>query len=165
MLVKEIMTEPVYAASPTDPVRKIAGIMHNKRVSGVPVVDEDGTLMGFISEKDILNRLLPGFSDFMDNPLGMNDFEAMEEAYFDILGKSVGQLMTGKRIMSISPDDPVMKAASQMNLHKFRRMPVVENGKLVGMASLSDIHKAIFKRELGLDHLDVEAWGQKAVAA
>lgn len=150
MLVRDVMIEDVRTANAKDAVRKVAGVICTQKISGLPVVDDDHNLMGIISEKDILNRLLPSYSDFLDDPIRSRDFEGMETAYFDVLSKNVGDLMT-KKPFTVGPDDPVLLAASHMSLHNFRRIPVVEGAKLVGLVALSDIHKSIFKRELGLD--------------
>lgn len=149
MLVKDVMIKNVRTATKEDSLRSVAVIICTNKISGLPVVDGK-KLVGMISEKDILNGLLPGYQKFLRDPLRTRDFETMEEAYQDVLSKKVEELMT-KRVFSVSPDDPVMLAASQMDIHRFRRIPVVENGdELVGIISLGDIHKAIFKRELEL---------------
>jgi|SaaInl4_150m_RNA_FD_contig_21_1884699_length_852_multi_6_in_0_out_0_1 predicted transcriptional regulator len=150
MLVKDVMIQNVRTARKEDSVRSIAGAICTNKISGLPVVDGDDVLVGVVSEKDILNALLPSYSDFLGDPIRGRDFEGMEDCYKEVLSKKVEELMT-PRAFSVSPDDPLMKAASQMAIHKFRRIPVVEAGnKLVGIVSLGDIHKAIFKRELGL---------------
>ncbi|MEO5331383.1 MAG: CBS domain-containing protein [Magnetococcus sp. YQC-5] len=149
MLVKDVMIKNVRTAKKDDSLRSVAAIICTSKISGLPVVDGN-KLVGMISEKDILNGLLPGYRKFLRDPLRSRDFETMEEAYQDVLAKKVEELMT-KRVFSVSPEDPVMLAASQMDIHRFRRIPVVENGdELVGIVSLGDIHKAIFKRELEL---------------
>ncbi|OQX35247.1 MAG: hypothetical protein B0D84_02595, partial [Candidatus Sedimenticola endophacoides] len=91
---------------------------------------------------------LPGYTQFLEDPAQALDFPAMEHAYSSVLLKSVGQLMS-RSVFSIGIDEPVMKAAAQMDLHGFRRIPVVGRDKrLAGIVSLSDIHQAIFLREL-----------------
>ncbi len=150
MLVRDVMIKNVRTASKDDSVRTVAVIICTNKISGLPVIEDENRLVGMISEKDILNGLLPGYRNFLRDPLRARDFETMEDAYQDVLSKKVAEIMT-PRVFSVSPDDPVMLAASQMDIHRFRRIPVVEDGdKLVGIVSLGDIHKAIFKRELEL---------------
>ncbi|MBF0136170.1 MAG: CBS domain-containing protein [Magnetococcus sp. DMHC-1] len=150
MLVREVMIKSVRTVKAGDSVRAVAAIICTNKISGLPVVDEQMKLIGLISEKDILNTLLPSYHDFLEDPIGARDFVGMEKSYSAVLQREVSSLMT-KKLFTISPDDPVMKAASQMALHNFRRMPVVEkDGTLAGIVSLGDIHKAIFKRELGI---------------
>ncbi|MBF0143390.1 MAG: CBS domain-containing protein [Magnetococcales bacterium] len=149
MLVRDVMVRTVRTVKPDEPLRSVAAVICTNKISGMPVVDDEDRLIGIISEKDILNALLPSFHDFLEDPIRARDFQSMEEAYTGLLTKTVADLMT-RRAVYVTPDDPVMKAASQMSLQKFRRVPVVEGGKLVGIISLGDIHKAIFKREFGL---------------
>ncbi|MBF0613739.1 MAG: CBS domain-containing protein [Magnetococcales bacterium] len=150
MLVQDVMTRNVRTVKREDSVRSVAAILCTNKISGLPVVEEGNRLVGIISEKDILNGLLPNYRTFLHDPLKQRDFESMEESYQEILTKKVENLMT-PRVFSVSPNDPILLAASQMDLHRFRRIPVVENGdQLVGIVSLGDIHKAIFKRELEL---------------
>ncbi|MBF0125589.1 MAG: CBS domain-containing protein [Magnetococcales bacterium] len=133
-----------------DSIRSVAAIICTNKISGLPVVEEENRLIGIISEKDILNALLPSFSDFLEDPVSSRDFLSMEKSYNEVLTRTVGTLMT-KQVFAVSPDDLVMMAASQMTVHRFRRVPVVEGkDRLVGVVSLGDIHKAIFKRELGI---------------
>lgn len=150
MLVKDVMIKNVRTAKRDDSVRSVAVIICTNKISGLPVVEGENQLVGMISEKDILSGLLPGYRNFLRDPIRARDFETMEESYQEVLSKKVEDIMT-HRVFSVSPEDPVMLAASQMDLHRFRRIPVVEDGdKLVGIVSLGDIHKAIFKRELAL---------------
>lgn len=151
MLVKDVMNAAVRTAKKDDQLRSVAVVICTNKISGLPVIEGEDTLVGMISEKDILNALLPSYSDFLDDPIRARDFESMEKSYKDVLSRTVESLMT-KRVFSVAPDDLVMQAASQMALHHFRRIPVVEDGnRLVGIVSLGDIHKAIFKRELAKD--------------
>ena len=150
MLVKDVMIKSVRTVKKDDPIRTVAAVICTNKISGLPVISDDNRLVGMISEKDILNALLPSYSDFLVDPIAGRDFERMEDSYKEILTKTVENLMT-ERVFSVFSEDPVMKAASQMALQRFRRIPVVgDDGKLEGIVSLGDIHKAIFKRELGL---------------
>ncbi|MBF0422408.1 MAG: CBS domain-containing protein [Magnetococcales bacterium] len=150
MQVKEVMTTNVRTAKTSDLVRAVAAVICTNKISGLPVVDDDNKLVGIISEKDILGALLPSYHDYLEDSVLARDFASMEKAYSDVLTRSVGSLMV-KVVFSVSPEDLVMKAAAQMALQRFRRVPVVDkDNRLVGVVSLGDIHKAIFKRELGI---------------
>ena len=67
--------------------------------------------------------------------------------YSSVLGKTVDDLMT-RVVATVSPDMPILRAASIMWLHKIRRIPVTENNKLVGILSMGDVHKAVFQESL-----------------
>ena len=148
MLVKEIMTTSVKTARPTDPVRDIATIMCFNKISGLPVVDGEGSLVGMISEKDILHAMFPKLQDFIANP-STPDFERLEREYRDVVSLRVADLMTAI-VYTAEPDMPVLKAASIMFRNRIRRIPVSQGGRLLGIISIGDLHKAMFRKNLTL---------------
>ena len=148
MRARDIMIRSIRTAKEDHLVRSVAENICQEKISSMPVVDDDNHLVGIISEKDILKAMLPGYTEFLDDPIQAQDFQAMERSYGNVLQRTVGELMV-RTVYSVSTDDPVMKAAAQMDLHGFRRIPVVgQDKRLVGMISLSGIHQAIFMREL-----------------
>jgi CBS domain-containing protein len=148
MRVKDIMTTSVRAAKPGDLIREVASVMCFNKISGMPVVDESNRIVGVISEKDILHGMFPKLQDIMENPAPL-DFESLERDYKDVLSLQVSDLMS-TRIFTVEPDMPVLKAASIMFRNRIRRIPVSDSGQLVGIVSLGDVHKAIFRKNLTL---------------
>lgn len=147
MKIGEIMTKTIYTASPDDSIKKIVELIYGYRISGVPVVNSEGELVGIISEKDILKAIYPTYGEFHEDLFRNMDFEEMEKRYNDVTNLKALDLMT-KDVISVSPDAPALKVASLMLLEKIRRVLVVENKKLVGIVSQGDIHQAIFKKEI-----------------
>jgi len=148
MLVRDIMTTAVKTAGPADPVRDIATVMCFNKISGLPVVDGEGKLVGMISEKDILHAMFPKLQDFMVNP-SAPDFEQLEREYRDVVSLRVSDLMTAL-VYTAEPDMPVLKAASIMFRNRIRRIPVSKDGQLLGIISIGDVHKAMFRKNLTL---------------
>lgn len=145
MLVKDIMSRHVRSVTPDTPMREVVSAMTLYRVSGLPVLEED-RLVGFIAEKDVLHHLFPSLEEAM-NQGGTFDFEDMESNYSGVVNLNVSDLMsTG--VIGVTEDMPVLKATSLMVRHRFRRIPVVDGDKLIGMMSLGDVHKAIFKKSI-----------------
>ena len=144
MLVKDIMSTGLRTVSVDTPLIEVASLMTLYRFSGLPVIDEDNNLIGLIAEKDLLSDLFPDLEDIMTGMANL-DFAAKVSEYKATLSKTVDALMT-KNVKSVSPDMPILKAAILMTGNRFRRIPVTENGKLVGMLSLGDVHKAIFHK-------------------
>jgi CBS domain-containing protein len=70
----------------------------------------------------------------------------MEEGFPSVLKKKVEDVMS-MNPLTVSPDDPILEAASYMGLKHFRRIPVVEGGKLVGMVSIGDINRGLFFKQ------------------
>jgi CBS-domain-containing membrane protein len=148
MNVGEIMTTGVKTVEPNEPVALVARIMALKRISGVPVTD-GGRLVGVLSEKDILRAMYPSYKEFTDSPLKHMDFKEMERRYSELEGMRAENLMT-RNVASVIPETPILKAASMMILRKVRRLPVVDDeGKVVGIVSQGDVHRAVFERQFG----------------
>ncbi|HRH80983.1 MAG TPA: CBS domain-containing protein [Thiobacillaceae bacterium] len=144
MIVSEIMTRNLKTVTPDTPMASVVADMCLYRISGMPVIEGDNTLVGFVAEKDVLHHLFPSLEDSM-NIFNVVDFEAMEDLYKGMMGLTVNDLMTRKAI-TVSPDMPILKATSIMVRHRFRRIPVASGDKLLGMLSLGDVHKALFKK-------------------
>lgn len=155
MIVKDIMNTSVKTACTNTKIKDIAAIMCFNKISGVPVINEDNTLVGVLSEKDILRAMFPDVEQIMQEGL-VPDFESIEADYSGVLSKQVGDLMT-QTVASVTPEMPLLKAASMMCAKKIRRIPVTDkDNKLVGIISIGDVHKAIFQENL-LKGADVKA--------
>ena len=146
MHVEDIMTRHCRTVQVDTPLREVVSTMTLYRISGLPVLDTDGTMKGFIAEKDVLHYLFPSLEDSMNSMITV-DFEGMEDSYASVINLKVSDLMC-TTVVSISSDTPILKATSIMVRHRFRRIPVVDNGQLVGMLSLGDVHKALFKKTI-----------------
>ncbi len=146
MQVKDAMHTDVKTCNPDTPVKDIATIMCFNKISGMPVVDDENNVVGVISEKDILCSMFPDMKELVESG-GKADFEEMEKDYSSVLGKTVDDIMT-RVVASVSPDIPILRAASMMWLRKIRRIPVTQDNKLVGILSMGDVHKAIFQESL-----------------
>lgn len=147
MIVNDIMNTSVKTAHTSTQIRDIASIMCFNKISGVPVVDENNNLVGVLSEKDILRAMFPDVEQIMQEGLAP-DFESIEADYRGVLNKQVGDLMT-QTVASVTPEMPLLKAASMMCAKKIRRIPVTDkNNQLVGIISIGDVHKAIFQENL-----------------
>ncbi len=141
MLVKDVMSSSVKAVGSDTKLVEVASLMCLYRYSGLPVVD-DGKLVGIVAEKDVLYRLFPSLDDLMEG-LASIDLDKMIGQYKDVLNLDAGDIMTQNPI-SVTPDMHALRAATVMVRHKFRRIPVAVDDRLLGMLSLGDVHKAIF---------------------
>jgi len=143
MLVKDVMSGSVRSVTPDTRVMEVASLMCLYRFHGLPVVDEQGQLIGMIAEKDVLHSLFPKIEDLMSEGMGNVDLDREMARYKEVLSMRVADLMTRNPI-AVTPDMHVMRAATIMVRNRFRRIPVADQGRLVGMLSLGDVHKAIF---------------------
>lgn len=146
MLVRDVMTKNPKTVTPDTKLLEVASSMCMYRYSGFPVLDADENLVGFIAEKDVLHRLFPTLEDLMEG-MATVDMDAMQGQYKDVLNLKVSDLMHPK-VITIAPDMHVLRGAAIMVKHRFRRIPVADGHKLVGMMSLGDVHKALFQANI-----------------
>ncbi len=143
MLVRDIMTTGVLVAKSKDDVRSVVIKMLSRHCGAIPVVDDDRKLLGMVTVRDVLLPLYPNYGDYVHDNVHSRNFLEMEEGYAAILARKADEVMSSQPL-TVGPDDPVLKAASFMGVHNFRRMPVVENGKLLGMVSIGDVNRGLF---------------------
>lgn len=146
MQVAEIMSRSVRSVTPDSKLLEVASLMCLYRFSGLPVVEGD-QLVGIIAEKDVLHRLFPTLEDLIGEGMRAVDLDQMMGQYKEVMGLKVSDVMVRNPI-TVSPDMHILRAATVMARNKFRRIPVADGGKLTGMLSLGDIHKAIFQANI-----------------
>lgn len=143
MLVHEVMSTGLVTARKTDTVRSAVVKMMNRNCGAIPVIEGDARLIGMMTLRDVLLPLYPNYGDYIHDNVHSRDFVEMEEGYPDALGRKVEEIMS-RNPLTVSPQDPVLEAASYMGLKNFRRIPVVDKGMLVGMLTIGDINRGLF---------------------
>lgn len=134
--VNDLMTLSPVTVRNDAPLREVLVRMREDGVRQLPVVDEDGRLVGIITDRDV--RLA------MNSPLVLHDRKQDEELLESLTAESC---MTPDPI-TISPDSPAYRAAEMLSSYKFGALPVVDGEALVGIISVSDV-------------LDAFAWGER----
>ena len=142
MLVKDVMSTALKTVNPDTPMAQVVSMMCLYRLSGIPVTDESRKLVGFISERDVLDPMFPKMEDMMDGMANLNMTAALDK-YRDVVGMKVSDLMTSS-VITVDPEMEVLKACAKMVGNRFRRIPVAVDGKLVGMLSVGDVHKSLY---------------------
>ena len=117
LTVGDVMTHDVITTSPQAPVTEAAERLANHRITGMPVVDERGNLVGVVSDFDIIGKR----------------------------GRTVGEIMT-RGVISVSPQTPLEEAAHILTGARIRRLPVLDGAQLVGIISRADIVRRIATR-------------------
>ena len=143
MRVEEIMTKDVITVSPKTPIHEAAGLMIDHGVSGLPVVDDAGSVVGIVSEGDLILREKPRERTPWWR-LFFGDAERLAREYQKAHGMTVGEVMT-RSLIAVSPDFPIESAALILDQHRIRRVPVVADGQLLGILSRGDLIKALAK--------------------
>ncbi|MCG6958068.1 MAG: CBS domain-containing protein [Gemmatimonadetes bacterium] len=128
MIVRELMSFPVFTIRADKTLRAVQEIMDWAHIRHVPVVDAEGRLVGILSHRDILGAAI--------SSLAIRIAEA--ERRQDLAAKEVQSVMQ-KVVATISPDERVQRAAQLMKQHRIGCLPVVDQGKLVGMITEADL--------------------------
>ncbi|MBM3712459.1 MAG: CBS domain-containing protein [Actinobacteria bacterium] len=147
-LVKDVMTEKVITVSKNTTVGELSRILLKNKISGLPVVDDAGKLIGMVTDADIITEdMEPIFPIYFD-PLIISyafieNFEKYKKDIKEYLKTPVGEIMS-RRVKSVKKDTPVSEAAKIMVRDKINRIPVVdENNKVIGIVARADILKSM----------------------
>jgi CBS domain-containing protein len=144
MKVKDVMSRSVRSVHPETKVVEVASLMCLYRFHGLPVVEEDDRLVGIIAERDLLHCLFPSLDKLIAEGMHSVDLDQEMARYSDVLALTTRELMTANPV-TVDPEMHVLRAATVMVRHNFRRIPVAHEGRLLGMLSIGDVHKAIFQ--------------------
>lgn len=143
----EIMTPaPLTVVHPHDRVPKIAAVLHENHVSAAPVVDAAGNLLGLVSESDLIRHL--GHEQETKRAWWLeklSEGEALAADFLDYLkeeNRSAADIMKHE-VVTVTETTPVSDIVDLFARHGIKRVPVVREGKLVGIVSRSDIIRAL----------------------
>jgi len=143
MKASDVMVTDIITVTPESDVPKVAEIMLVNHISGAPVVDVDGRLVGMISEGDLIHRGEAGTAH--ERPWWLRLLMGRELLAGEFLrehSRRVGDLMTHD-VVSAAPDTPVAEIATMLERHRIKRVPIVEDGKLVGIVSRANLIQAL----------------------
>ncbi len=121
MQVNELMRGSVITVDPGDAVSSAARLLYRYNIGALPVCSDDGRLKGIITDRDIVLRCVAAETDPDNTP--------------------VREIMS-RNVVTVSPYDDVREAARLMAADQIRRLPVIQEGKVVGMLSLGDLSKS-----------------------
>lgn len=148
MKVREIMTEPVLTVTKDRTLEEVAHKMLNNRVGGLPVVDDDGKIVGMVTESDFSAKehAIPFSRNYSPQLFGeWMSKENVEKAYEAARSIQVKEIMT-KPAITILEDDTVAEAVRRMLERRVHRLPVVRDGVPVGIISRHDLLKMVVQK-------------------
>lgn len=144
MKASDIMTSPVITVQAHTPVREIAALLLEHRISAVPVV-RDGAIVGIVSEGDLLHR----------HEIGTEQSDRNRSWWLWLLGtdRSIGEYVKSharyardvmtREVVSVTPDTPIAEIASLLEACGIKRVPVLRSGQLVGIVSRANLIQAL----------------------
>lgn len=121
--VRDYMATKLITVAPETEILRAACMLTENKISGAPVVDQDGKLVGIITERDYLQVVL-------------------DAGYYQNYGGQVKNFMS-KDVITVSPDESIMTIAKRFMDHAHRRYPVLENDQLVGQISRRDVLRVL----------------------
>ncbi len=143
MRAEDIMTRQVVTVRPETPVGELARLFSDRGISGAPVVDAEGTLLGVVTETDLMRRVAapadpkPGWlGGLFQDPAGL------ARRYARSHGRTAQDVMTTEP-MTLGPDVPIERVARLLEERDIRRVPIVAAGRLLGVVSRADLLKAV----------------------
>ena len=143
MKAKDVMSAKVVTISCQATVLDAAKLMLDRGISGLPVVSEEGRLVGIVTAGDLLRRAEIGteLHPSIPNPEAIDDFRWFGE-YFKSHGGHVEDIMT-RDVVRVFENTPLAKVAALLELKRIKRVPVMDNGKMIGIISRADFLRAL----------------------
>lgn len=143
MLARDVMISPVITVKPSTTVEDVARLFLDKKISAAPVLDDTGMLIGIISEADLLHRVEAGTERRRSWWLqAFIEDETLATEYVKAHGRQVSDVMT-RGVIVAAPDTPLHEIAASMEKNAVKRLPIMENGQLVGIVSRSNLLQAV----------------------
>jgi len=151
IMVQEIMTKDVLTIKPGEDVEKAARLLLERGVSGMPVVDDEGKVVGILSEGDLVSREKTVRPPVFGEILGAVFYLESPQKFFDELKRTVSrevkELMTA-RVYTARPENTLQEVSTLMVEKNINRVPVVdEEGRLLGILTRQDILRALHREE------------------
>jgi CBS domain-containing protein len=147
MKASEVMARDVVTVRPETMVKEIAALMAKHRISGIPVVDEAGALVGILSETDLLHRAETGTERRRKWWLGaFIDSDQLAREYAASHARKASDIMT-RKVITVDAGMELGEVADLLQKRKLKRVPVVDGGRLVGIITRGDLVRALVARQ------------------
>jgi len=143
---KDIMSEELITVTPATPVIEAARILLEKRINGLPVVDEAGRLVGIICQSDLVAQQkrfpIPSVFNLLDGLIPISSPKGLEKEMQKIAASRVAEAMSSNP-ETVNPEASLEEIATLMVSKGFHTLPVVERGKLVGIIGKEDVLRTL----------------------
>lgn len=143
MKAADVMVSKVITVGPTTTIQEVASILLANRISAVPVVGEHGELIGIVSEGDLIRRIEVGTERHRSWWLGLlASNRALATEYVMSNARKVADIMT-RRVVTATPDTPLGDIATLLEKNSIKRVPIMNDGKIVGIVSRANLVQAL----------------------
>jgi len=147
---RDVMTTPVYTVRPETPVPEVVRLLVERHISGAPVVDETGRLVGIVTEADLLPKEAGPAGLPLTALLGPEAPPEVREHLRRYRGRVVREVMT-REVVTATEDTPVQQLAALMLRKQVNRIPIVRGERVVGIVTRNDVLRAFFRRDEELE--------------
>lgn len=145
MFAADVMTHDVVTVRSDTTIKEVAELLLTKGISGVPVVDDAGAMVGIISEGDLIHRVENETEKRRSWWLQLfADSENLAQEFIKSHARKAGDVMT-RGVVTVKPDTPLAEISSLLERHRIKRVPVVAGGKIVGIISRSNLLKGLVR--------------------
>ena len=151
MKARDVMAFPIITVKPSSSIEEVAKTFVQHRISGAPVVDDAGKLVGVISEGDLLFRSEIGTG--RPHPYWYLEYAGKEHLaaeYVKARARKTADVMT-RKVVTASPDTSLNDIAALLENNSIKRVPIIENGELVGIVSRANLIQALTSAPARLD--------------
>ena len=151
MRAMDVMTTNVVTVGPDTSVQDVAKILSERGISGVPVVDAENRVIGIVSEGDLLHRIETGTERRPERATGrrrswwldtIGRDEELARDYVKSHGRTAGDVMT-REVVSVNDTTELADVATLLETKRIKRVPVLKDGKLVGIVSRANLVRAL----------------------
>ena len=143
MHARDIMTSPVITAAPSAGVLDVVKLMLENRISALPIVTESGTLVGLVSEGDLIRRSEIGARDYSSRWLTAIGGQAqLAEDFVKTHAMKAEEIMTHD-VVTVAGDTPAWQIAEILEKNKIKRVPVLQDSMVVGIVSRANLLQAL----------------------
>lgn len=177
MKARDVMVSPVITIKPHSSVKEAAQIFVNRRISAAPVMDDQGNLVGIVSEGDLLRRAEAGTERRRSSWLLLfTGNETLATEYVRAHARKVADVMT-RDVITATPDTPLHEIASLLEKNSIKRVPIISKGRVIGLVSRANLIQAVAtaRKELEipvadstirdqlLSHLGAQPWAHTSL--
>ncbi|OGD16342.1 hypothetical protein A2V47_02075 [Candidatus Atribacteria bacterium RBG_19FT_COMBO_35_14] len=142
MKIKDIMIRDVTGALASCKLADLIEILSRHKITGLPVVNNNQEVVGFISLHDIISAALPNYLEIINSDSILSEFIQLSKSLKEYSQHPAEEFMR-KNIVTIDEDDNEVLAADLLIRNKIQRLPVLRDGKLVGIVTLTDICRVL----------------------
>ena len=151
MKARDVMVSPVITVKPSSSVMEVAKIFLERRISAAPVVDDQGKLVGIVSEGDLLHRAEAGTERHRSWWLQLfTAEETLATEYVKAHARKVLDVMT-RDVITAGPNTPLHEITALLEQNSIKRVPIVKDGQLIGIVSRANLIQAVASAREGAE--------------